>query len=550
MKNKILSIILFLITLGVGPFAHSISKSPFELMWDDSTQKILAGENFSLSLTIRAPEKHYLYAEETDVDFVSLDGIIITDIKFPKPSFHDDPYLKKRVKVFEGDIKIGFEGRVPKSLSAGVHDLVARVTFRGCSDELCFRPEERDAVFSIDVVAASAGGGAGDGRGVPEVRASEAKGAEVAGLGLKNLLDIQDFSILMERGLVLTLMIVFFAGVLTSLTPCVWPVIPIVLLYIGVHPHKRFMENITLALTFVFGLVIVYSALGILAVALGKNLGFLFQSRAFLAIVVVFFLTMSLSMFGVFHLRLPQKLHHKLHKLGGKGYRGAFLAGMGTGLVASPCSGPMVAALLGYVALQRDYLYGFLLLIVYGAGMGLLIMILGACYGEFAGKFRSGVWMVWIKRLLGVVLLFPAVFYMGSLFNWSRAGFAPSHEGPRIEWATSESGALKIAAITNRPVMVEFGASWCPPCIALENNFFSRPEIVELSHRLVPLRIDATVETKEVKELAEKYDLSSLPTVLFLSPKGEPYVDLGVRGPDKYDEIEKAMKEAIRRSSE
>lgn len=548
MKTIILRLIAGILFL-LWSTGASAAVSPFQVMGEGETLHLRAGSPFELKVTIRVPEGHYLYASETDVDFVSLEGLLIKDIRYPKPERYADPYLGKEVDIFRGDVAIGIQGRVPEGLDAGEHDLIARVSFRGCSPTVCFRPEEAEVAFRIDVFPGA--------KVVPPAPPSAealpvpAPGTEATPsetpASLREMLEVQDFGLLMEQGLCWTILIVFIAGILTSLTPCVWPVIPVVLLFVGVHPHKRFWENLLLAASLVAGLVLVYALLGLAAVGFGKNLGFLYQQRWFLVLIVLFFLAMSLSMFGVFDLRLPRSLQQRLHRMGGEGYRGAFLAGMGTGLVASPCAGPVLAALLGHVALQRNFVAGFLLLIIYGIGMGLLFVVLGACYGELAGKLKSGPWMLWIRRVLGVLLLFPAAYYMGSLFHWSGDGILGAGRSSRIAWVVSEPEALRQAAEGEKAVMIEFGAKWCPPCQALDRNFFTRPEVEELTDGLVALKVDATVETPEVRAMIEKHKVVGWPTVLFLDPKGQPYRDLRV-GTYNPAAIERAMREVLRRT--
>lgn len=545
---KTLSLItILLLTMGSAQGAIPPS-SPFQVSWDDTPISLTAGGPFELRLTIHVPEGYYIYADETDVDFMSLEGIIITSIALPKSTPYKDPYLGKEVAIYKKDVQITITGHAPEHAGSGIHDLTARVSFRGCSPTLCFRPEEHEVSFRLEVAQIPLGERhATEKPPVVEKGRDKEKVSASEGAGFKNLLKVRDFSLILEQGFGVTILIVFIAGLLTSLTPCVWPVIPVVLLFIGVHPHKRFLENLLLSASLFLGLIIVYAGLGIIAVAAGKNLGFLFQQRIFLAIVVLFFLAMSLSMFGAFDLKLPRSLQHKLHSLGGKGYRGAILAGMGTGLVASPCSGPVLAALLGYVALQGNYPLGFVLLVIYGIGFSLFVVILGACYGELAGKLRGGPWMVWMKRALGLVLLFPAAFYMGSLFRWSGDRILSDDNRPRIEWVTDEAHALKFAEESDRPIMIEFGADWCPPCRALDAGLFRRPDIVALSMRLVPFRVDATIETREVRRLIDKYRVQGWPTIIFLDPEGRPYQDLRVSDYNS-EAIEHGIKEAIERA--
>nr|HPQ81913.1 cytochrome c biogenesis protein CcdA [bacterium] len=366
-----------LVSLLLLPAEASVErrgKSPFSFSPEGGAVELSQGSPFEFEMTIGVPEGHYLYADEVEVDFVSLEGLMVSDVSLPESVEFADPFIGKRVEVLRGDVRIIISGFVPEGLSPGLHELVARVSFRGCSPTICYRAEDREVLFDVRVLPPA---------GIDDTEAPDFKAeaefppsvsaGEGAGQGLLALLDVKDFGNLIERGLTLTLAIVFVAGILTSLTPCVWPVIPLVLLFVGIRPQRRFHQNLMTAVTLVAGLILVYALLGVAAAFLGKSLGFLYQQRWFLALVVLFFLSMSLAMLGVFDVRMPKRLQARLERMGGRGYKGAFLAGMGTGLIASPCAGPILAALLGYVALTRSYAAGFSLLVVYGIGMGLMM---------------------------------------------------------------------------------------------------------------------------------------------------------------------------------
>lgn len=544
MKRAINFLILFIVLIAAAEAGGAIGpQAPFSVGWDGLERNLAPGSEFSIELRIDMPEGYYLYADDTEIDFASLEGLFITDIEYPRSTRYDDPFTGKQVDIYKGRAAFTVRGKVPDGLKPGEHELTALVRFRGCSPTLCYRPEQKEIPIDVSVVEAAVG----DAEETERAEAAARPAGEVAArMGLRGLLKVKDFTILLERGTIVAILIVFLAGLLTSLTPCVWPVIPAILMFVGVHPHKRFWENLLIAATLVGGLILTYAVLGTVVVAFGKNLGFLYQQRWFLVLVVLFFVAMSLSLLGVFDLSLPAKWHERMHRLGGEGYRGAFLAGIGLGLIASPCAGPILAALLGYVALQGSYIRGFALLVVYGLGMGLVLMLLGASFGELADRLRGGTWMVWIKRALGILLLFPAAFYMGVLLGFGEDARVIGGE-PRVEWVRSEREALKLAKEENRPIMIEFTASWCPPCQKLERSFFNRANIVSMSYMMVPLRVDATVETAEVRRLIGKYGVVGWPSIIFLSPDGRRMRALRVSDYDP-EAIEEGMKESICRT--
>jgi thiol:disulfide interchange protein len=180
--------------------------------------------------------------------------------------------------------------------------------------------------------------------------------------------------------------------------------------------------------------------------------------------------------------------------------------------------------------------------------MGFLFVIIGSAYGMLAGQLKGGRWTIWVKRALGFVLLIPAGFYLRSLVRWDGVFHPGMDTGrPRIEWVSSREDGVAFAHQENRPIMIEFYADWCPPCRSLETTFFRREEIIKLSYQLVPIRIDATVATTEVKKAIADYHVVGWPAFYFLSPEGKPYKDLTVISYDP-KKIETSMREAITRA--
>lgn len=519
-------------------------ESPFQVVWDEEPMKVEAGKKFKVTITIRVPPDHFIYADKTDVDFASLEGIRIDEIKYPKAVKKQDPYFGKVMDVYKGDVTFQIIGHVPEDAEAGERELSALLSFKGCSSKLCLRPEEQELVFRIDVEAAKEAA-----KPLKRGLAKEEGAVPAAsGTGLREFLKSYDFDIIADRGLAFSILVVFLAGLLVSFSPCIWPIVPIVLLIIGVEAQKKWYKNIGLAATFVAGLVIINAGLGIAAVATGRSIGFLFQYRIFLLAVVLFFVAMALSMFGLYEFHPLRFLHDDLRKLGGRGFRGSFLMGLATGLIASPCASPVLAALLGYVGLKQNYMLGFVLLVVFGLGMGLMFVIFGSAYGVFAEHFKARRWTVWVRRALGIILLIPAVFYLRSLVRWNGVFHPGVDTGkPRVEWVSSREDGLKFARQSNRPVMIEFYADWCPPCRALETSFFRQDDIIKISYFMVPIRIDATLATPEAKQAISDYHVVGWPAFFFLSPDGKVYDDLTVISYDP-GKLEESMREAVSRA--
>jgi thiol:disulfide interchange protein DsbD len=162
----------------------------------------------------------------------------------------------------------------------------------------------------------------------------------------------------------------FTAGFLTSLTPCVYPMIPITISVFGGHRGVPRAHAVALATLYVAGIATMFGTLGTSFALLGRAFGTFLANPWVVVPLALFFFAMAASMFGAFDLALPSGLQQRLARVGGRGFLGAFLMGLVGGLIAAPCTGPPLAGILAYVATTRDALRGFLLLATYAAGIG------------------------------------------------------------------------------------------------------------------------------------------------------------------------------------
>ena len=211
---------------------------------------------------------------------------------------------------------------------------------------------------------------------------------------------------------------VFAGGVLTSLTPCIYPMIPITAAIVGgtsaaapTDASKR--RPIALTLTYVFGLALVYSALGLFAGMTGTLFGTVSTNPWLYLAMANLLLIAALAMLDVIHVRFPSSIVERASNVGTTGrLSGAFAMGAMSGLVAAPCSAPVMAAVLTWVASTKSAVLGFVYLLVFSLGMCTLLVFVGVSSGTIARLPRAGVWMVWIKRFFALVMVIAAEYYL------------------------------------------------------------------------------------------------------------------------------------------
>ncbi len=231
----------------------------------------------------------------------------------------------------------------------------------------------------------------------------------------------QNFSQYLQGSSLLAFLVVYGAGILTSLTPCVYPVIPITIAFIGARGSKSKIKTFLLTLIYVTGMALTYTVLGAVAALSGKLFG-QFQTNPWIYFGIAnLCIIMGLSMLGVFTLgiRTPGIVSRLQPKKKTEGIISSFLIGAASGLIVGPCTAPVLAVLLGYVATKQNIVFGMGLLFVFAFGMGTLLIILGTFAGILATMPRSGLWMTKINRIFGWIMIGAGEYYLivaGSLW--------------------------------------------------------------------------------------------------------------------------------------
>jgi cytochrome c-type biogenesis protein len=206
----------------------------------------------------------------------------------------------------------------------------------------------------------------------------------------------------------------FVAGVVTSLTPCVYPMIPITSAVIAgcskeEQPKSR---TVGLTLTYAVGLAVVYAALGALAGITGQLFGTVSASPWARLAIGNMLILFALAMLDVIPVPVPRKLLERAARTEGGSYGAVFVMGAMSGVVAAPCGAPAFAVVLTWVAATGAGLMGFVYLFVFSLGMTALLIAVGLFSGTVAVLPRSGVWMVWVKRAAALIMFGMAEYYL------------------------------------------------------------------------------------------------------------------------------------------
>jgi cytochrome c-type biogenesis protein len=205
---------------------------------------------------------------------------------------------------------------------------------------------------------------------------------------------------------------VFIGGILVSFTPCVYPVIPIMVSYIGATSSGSRGRAFFLSLFYVVGMAITYSILGGIAALTGKLFGQISTNPWSYFLVGNLCLLLGISMLGVFDLPIPGFLRTKKTLPRGKGIIASLLVGMMSGMVVGPCTAAPLAVILTYVATKQNLLFGMSLLFVFAFGMGVLLIALGTFTGLLTSMPKAGAWLDKIKKVFGIALIIIGEYFL------------------------------------------------------------------------------------------------------------------------------------------
>ncbi|MCJ7812124.1 sulfite exporter TauE/SafE family protein, partial [bacterium] len=298
---------------------------------------------------------HYYISDTTnglfEISPQSLQGIRFNEVEYPpgeKGAFGD---------VYKNNIKVKIPFIVDGESSIGTQAMWIDVTFQACSEDgsVCYLPKTQKLKSEFTVLASPL---------VNQIYFEKESGIA------------SRLSHALEEGSVISFLLVFLGGILTSLTPCVYPMIPITVAVIGAQTEDGKLHGFILSLFYVFGIATTFSVLGIFVAKTGTLFGSYAQHPFVIIMIASVFFLMGLSMLGVFVLRMPPILTSAF-RVKRKGVIGALITGLLAGVIVSPCVSPLLVAILTWVAKTGSVFLGFGLLFSFAMGLGVLFILIG-----------------------------------------------------------------------------------------------------------------------------------------------------------------------------
>lgn len=380
------------------------------------------GDDFSVMVVLDVPETYHI----TKGDYFFVDGSSI-DHNLSKPIYGEEQDWKGH-GVYKGTVKVKLDGKFNPNAD---NEKTLIVAYQNCietGDESCFMPIEKEIKIDFTNVNSEVfenfkTGAVKKVEKTEKAEVSEKSDSKDYEEQLFEKIRVSDDASDAEKKAQanklkwtwIIFLAAFLGGILDSFTPCVYPVIPVVISYMGSKSGGKKKAGFFLSLFFVLGLAFTYSLVGLGAAFVGGQFGVssLAANPYVLGFVATVFFLLSLSMFGVYDINLlSSDRQTKLMQKNYTGVLGAVFLGAVSGVIAAPCVGPVLAALLIHVALVGDMLYGWLIFMTFAFGLGLLFIVIGTFSGAINALPRAGTWMVSIKKFFGVIMIGAALFFI------------------------------------------------------------------------------------------------------------------------------------------
>jgi len=595
----------------------------------------------------------FLYRDMSSVEITTEDSpLVVSSGEFPKGLVKFDKVSEREREIFADNFVVGVTVEAPEGLADGAYEIVLGARWQGCNkpENYCLFPKSLELPVRVIVGAPAATDGSTEelvgsepgegGTTVGVTEGDETTGTSASGRtvlldgppasdncagtagtkgGAANGVIDRALAVLKSNAALgtgdgsssgagpagpslLFLLLVFLGGIASSYTPCVYPMIPITVSVIGANADQGRGKAFLLSCVYVGGIAATYTVMGLAAAKTGGMFGAALQNPLVLLGVAGMMLGLAGAMLGLYEFALPSGLTTRASMIGGGGgFGAAFVVGTVAGIVAAPCTGPVVAYLLLEIA-QNGWgtMSGGVVMLSYSLGLGMLFLVIGTFAGVLASMPRSGTWMVTVKKLFGVILLGATAYYLGQALDvwdaeadggldwiepaktslwagviaagaWLAAAgkrtprriaaalvilgvggfqlFAPEDHVEGVVWASDLDEELAAASQSGKPVIIDFTADWCAACKELEHFTYTDPAVIQCSTDFERVMLDMTATTDANTALQKRYAVKGLPAVFFVCPDGEVLNSLTLQGFEPADRFLSKMNAALRTCS-
>ena len=538
-----------------------------------SVDKVQPGSTFQIALVMKVSDGWHANANPAGADYLIPTEVVLPDI--PEVMFGETVYPEGDLlaiaslgeapfPVYHDEATIGIQATLRDTAQLRRITLPLKLTYQACNDETCLLPKTINVGVPIEIV--------GMDQSIQPIHPEIFASIQFSRASDPSTTESEKFTQALSRGYFWAFLLIFGGGILTSLTPCVYPLIPITVSVFGADGSTSRMKSFLLSVTYVLGIAVTYSILGIAVASTGAVFGQVMANPFVMIPVCGILIALGLSMLGVYEIRLPYTVQNKLNRVGGVGFAGAFAMGTVAGIIAAPCTGPALGAVLAYIATTDNIFLGFWLMLTYALGMGLLFIVIGTFSGTILP--RSGGWMYVLENIFGVAIIAVALYFLKDVLEPLRAFLRHSpgffaiagilllfgvllgkftqrfKDLPRLvqlrkafgvllavvglymlvggfttaesdlDWITDEAQALEIARSEGKPVMLDFYATWCAACNELDHKTYTDPAVQSKLSQFINVKLDFTRNSNEVERLKKKYSVVGLPVVIFFDSKG------------------------------
>jgi thioredoxin:protein disulfide reductase len=501
----------------------AVAQSPFSAQAERDTH---AGQP-AVRVSFDFPAEHHLYSSFAVTD---AQGNPLTALEVPPPDTHKPDDL-------EPSYSAGFDA----FYAPPADDKAITVSFQGCAGSLCFMPQEETFELDetvVDELEAVAAAGA---QPVADLLAT--RGEPQRAVGYQDVTEFLAFldpdapppedlsawrlflkdpgEFYLQKGILLSVLLILLGGFLLNLTPCVLPMIPVNLAIIGATSAEASKgARFGLGLVYGLGMALVYGALGLVVVLSGSVFGSLNASPVFNGVIAILFFVLALAMFDVWHLDFSR--FRKSTALSGRVRIPAVLVMGGiSALLAGACVAPVLIAVLALSSTlyAKGVVFALFLPFLLGIGMALPWPLAAA---GLAVLPKPGAWMDRIKKLFGVLILLLAVLYAWNTLQALRSGSETSETASALQIVDLQRdppGTLEAliseAVASGKPILIDFGANWCKVCHLMDATTLRDPAVVAKLEDIAAIQILADTPNKSpAQEILQPLGIQGFPTFL------------------------------------